>query len=177
MATRFSDMLAMAPGMLFPTASTGSTDPTGFLICDGRAVSRTTYATLFEAIGTTWGAGNGTTTFNIPDLRGRVLINHGQGSGLTNRNVGAQGGAEEHTLATSEMPLHGHPFRASYTSQASPQTQTTGGFPTTTTGDAAQSAHTGGATSAQGQQIGGAGGGNPHNNMQPFAVIRYLIKT
>ncbi|MFM2091072.1 MAG: Microbacterium phage TinyTimothy [Planctomycetota bacterium] len=177
MPNRLSEMLGIAPGMLFPTADPGTTDPPGFLVCDGRAVSRTTYAALFARLGTSWGAGNGSTTFNIPDLQGRVPIGAGTGSGLTARTVSQSGGAETHTLTENQMPNHGHPFRASYTSQASPQTQTTGGFPTTTTGDAAQPAHTGSAQPNQGQQIGGTGGGAAHNNMQPFAVIRWLVKT
>lgn len=176
-ANRLTQMLALAPGMLFPTASSGSSDPDGFLICDGRAISRATYAALFEAIGTNWGAGNGTTTFNIPDLLGRTMVCAGAGSGLTNRVVGAQGGAETHVLTEAQMPSHGHPFRASFTNQASPSTQTTGGFPTTTTGDSTQAAHNGTAQATAGQQIGGTGGGQAHNNMQPFAVIRFLIKT
>ena len=61
----------------------GATPPSGWLICDGSAVSRTTYATLFAAIGTTWGTGDGSTTFNLPDLRGRAPIGAGTGSGLT----------------------------------------------------------------------------------------------
>lgn len=177
MATRLSDMLALAPGMLFPTAANVATDPPGFLLCDGRAVSRTTYADLFAAIGTEWGNGDGSTTFNLPDLRGRAPIGAGTGSGLTARSVGQSGGAETHTLTIGQMPTHGHPFRASYTNQASPATNVNGGFMTTTTGDSAQSAHTGSASASQGQQIGGEGNGQAHNNMQPFAVIRYLVKT
>jgi microcystin-dependent protein len=64
-------------GMIFPYA--GATAPTGFLLCDGAAVSRTTYADLFALIGTTYGAGDGSTTFNVPDLRGRFAIGAGTG--------------------------------------------------------------------------------------------------
>ncbi len=60
----------LAPGIVLPFA--GSVEPTGWLLCFGQAVSRTTYAALFNAIGTTYGAGDGSTTFNVPDLRGRV---------------------------------------------------------------------------------------------------------
>lgn len=127
----------------------------------------------------THGAGNGTTTFNVPDFRGRGLIGLGLGSGLTGRRLGETGGAETHVLAESEMPLHGHPFRASYTLTGSSDasTQTTGGFPTKTTSASTQAAYTGTPSNTQGQQIGGTGGGSAHNNMQPFAAVRYLIKT
>lgn len=63
-------------GLIFPYA--GSTAPAGFLLCDGSAVSRLTYADLFTLIGTTYGAGDGSTTFNVPDLRGSVIIGAGQ---------------------------------------------------------------------------------------------------
>jgi microcystin-dependent protein len=61
-------------GMVFPYAA--ATAPTGFLLCDGAAVSRTTYADLFTLIGTTYGAGDGATTFNVPNLRGRVIVGY-----------------------------------------------------------------------------------------------------
>jgi microcystin-dependent protein len=86
----------------------GGTPPIGWLLCDGSAVSRTTFANLFAAIGTTWGPGDGSTTFNVPDLRGRSPIGAGTGTGLTNRTLGAQVGAETHVMALSEMPSHGH---------------------------------------------------------------------
>jgi microcystin-dependent protein len=63
----------------------GSSAPTGWLLCNGAAVSRTTFSALFAIIGTTYGAGNGSTTFNVPDMRGRAAIGVGQGSGLTDR--------------------------------------------------------------------------------------------
>ncbi len=70
--------LADFRGLIFPYA--GDTAPTGWLLCDGAAVSRTTYADLFALIGTTYGAGNGSTTFNVPDLKGRVMIGAGTGN-------------------------------------------------------------------------------------------------
>ena len=78
--------------------------PSGYLMCDGSAVSRTTYADLFAVIGTTYGAGNGSTTFNLPDFRGRAAIGAGTGSGLTNRALGSTGGQEVITT----VPPHTH---------------------------------------------------------------------
>lgn len=77
----------------------GATPPSGWLVCDGSAVSRTTYATLFAAIGTTWGTGDGSTTFNLPDLRGRAPIGAGTGSGLTERTLGTQNIGSENVQA------------------------------------------------------------------------------
>lgn len=81
----------------------GSVAPEGYLLCDGSAVSRTTYATLFEVIGTTYGAGDGSTTFNVPDLTGRVVI------GVSGTHaLASTGGSETVTLTTSELPAHSH---------------------------------------------------------------------
>lgn len=87
----------------------GDTAPTGYLVCDGGAYSRTTYAYLFSVIGTRWGAGDGSTTFNVPNLVRRTTIGAG-GTALSGpaTTVGSVGGEERHTLTTSEMPSHGH---------------------------------------------------------------------
>jgi microcystin-dependent protein len=88
-----------------------STPPTGWLLCDGSAVSRTTYARLFAAIGTTWGVGDGSSTFNLPDLQGRTPVGVGAGSGLTSRALADTGGAEAHTTTAAHThtgPSHTH---------------------------------------------------------------------
>lgn len=84
----------------------GSSAPTGWLMCDGTAVSRTTYAALFAVTGTSFGVGNGSTTFNLPDLRGRSPIGAGTGTGLTARVLGTTYGAETVTLAAANLPTH-----------------------------------------------------------------------
>lgn len=94
------------PGELMSFA--GATPPAGWLVCDGRAVSRTTYGQLFAAIGTTWGAGDGSTTFNLPDGRGKALLGAGQGTGLTARALGSTGGEESALIVVRELPAHGH---------------------------------------------------------------------
>lgn len=148
------------PGVVLPYA--GSSAPAGWLLCDGSAVSRTTYADLFSVIGTTFGAGDGSTTFNLPDPRGRGVIGAGQGSGLTNRALGATGGAETHTLAESEIPSHTH---------------------TATLKDAGSAANGafgrlsgGGGTHNNGATTNATGGGGAHNNMQPFLALNLIIK-
>ena len=83
----------------------GATAPANWLIADGSAVSRTTYASLFAAIGTTFGAGDGSTTFNLPDMRGRVPVGK---NGGTFGTLGATGGAETVALTLAQMPGHSH---------------------------------------------------------------------
>ena len=166
----------------------GATEPTGWLFCYGQAVSRTTYAALFAAISTTYGSGNGSTTFNLPDLRGRVVAGQddmggvsadrltNQTGGLNGDTLGATGGAETHTLTEAQMPLHGHPFRAAYISQSTASSTITGGFMTNTGSASTEAAYTGTPSNTQGQQIGGAGGGAAHNNVQPTIIMNYIIK-
>jgi microcystin-dependent protein len=82
----------------------GTSAPSGWLLCDGSAISRSTYATLFAIIGESFGIGDGSTTFNLPDFRGRSPVGVGQGTGLTLRNMADSGGAETHTMIASELP-------------------------------------------------------------------------
>jgi microcystin-dependent protein len=96
----------------------GAAAPSGWLLCDGSPVSRSTYAALFSAIGTTYGAGDGSTTFNLPDLRGRVLI--GKAASGTFATLGATGGAETHAIALTELPAHDHGGSVSATSGGTP---------------------------------------------------------
>lgn len=115
-------------------------------------------------------------TITLPDMRGRSIIGTGTGSGLSTRTHGAKLGAEEHTLTEAQMPLHGHPFRISQTSQASPSTTTTGGMMLLTATVSNQAAFTGTPSNTAGQQIGGTGGGTAHNNMQPSMALNWIVK-
>jgi microcystin-dependent protein len=96
---------------LVPTGSINAwstnTAPTGWQLCDGTEVSRTTYAALFAVIGTTYGAGDGSTTFNLPNLKGRAIV--GRDAAQTEFDVlGETGGAKTHTLTSAQMPAHVH---------------------------------------------------------------------
>lgn len=84
----------------------GATAPTGYLLCDGAAVSRSTYADLFSEIGTAFGAGNGSTTFNVPDLKVRAPVGVGTGAGLGTRTLGQKAG-DIQTSATGDWGLVG----------------------------------------------------------------------
>ena len=142
----------------------GTSAPSGWLACDGSAVSRTTYADLFAVISTTWGAGNGSTTFNLPDLRRRVRVGSGgTGTGTLGNAVGNTGGAETHTLAVSEMPSHSHSLSSGGTNIWADGTTFTIG----TTGPAVLRVGT----------LQNTGGGGSHNNLQPSAVVLTCIKT
>ncbi len=136
----------------------GPVAPTGYLLCDGAAVSRTTYAALFAAIGTNWGVGDGATTFNVPDLRGRTLIGVGTGAGLTARALAATVGAETHVITESEMPAHTHTIP-----------RAVGGSGVAGAPDSASPSGTHLSSST--------GGGAAHNNMQPSRAANAIIKT
>ncbi|MEJ7824921.1 MAG: tail fiber protein [Solirubrobacteraceae bacterium] len=155
-----------ATSLLIPgemKAFAGAAAPTGWLFCNGQAISRTTYAALFGAIGTAHGAGDGSTTFNVPDARGRSLIGHNG----TTRILGAVGGEVDHALTTAEIPLHNH--------------DPLNGFGRTAVrNDAAQInvLVDNGAGGSAGIPIStsGTGGGAQHNNMPPFLVVNWIIK-
>lgn len=104
------------PGDL-KTSAVASPQP-GWLPCDGAAVSRTTYAALYAALGgatSPWGQGDNSTTFNVPDLRGRALLGAGQGAGLSARALAASGGAETHTLTWDQSGVNGYGQTAGHT--------------------------------------------------------------
>lgn len=108
------------PGVMMPYA--GSTAPDGWLLCDGSAISRTTYANLFAVLSTTFGSGNGTSTFNIPNTAGRTIVGAGTGArdgesgtgaisggtALTARALGSWTGKESNTIASTNLPPHTH---------------------------------------------------------------------
>jgi microcystin-dependent protein len=134
--------------------------PSDFLELNGAAVSRTTYAALFSYVGTLYGPGDGFSTFNLPDARGRALIGAGLGTGLTMRTLGTSLGAETHTLTVGELAPHSHAFNVLFSGSPgiSVNATTQSGQPvlayeTTTTGF-----------------------GQAHNNMQPSLVIRWAVK-
>ena len=88
--------------------SSRSNDFGGWLLCDGRSVLRSSYPELFRIIGTSFGPGTDSNSFNIPNTFGRVAGSRGQGFGLTNRSLGDSLGAETHVLTLNEMPSHRH---------------------------------------------------------------------
>ena len=139
----------------------GKTAPNGWLICDGSAVSRTTYANLFSVIGTTYGTGDGSTTFNIPNLKGKVPVGY-DSSDTSFDTIGETGGEKTHTLNINEMPSHTH--RAGFKFAAP--------LGTSTTYDAWMYANN---MEAGTVSTDSTGGGQAHNNLQPYIVMNYII--
>ena len=139
----------------------GATAPDGWLMCDGAAHPRGDFAALYGVLGDVYGAGDGSTTFNVPDLRKRVPV--GKGASGTLSALGAVGGEEEHSLTVAEMPAHRHGTNTGGTSAGTPS-----GTVTSTFTGAAMAAHT--------HTIASEGGSTAHNNMPPHLVINYLIR-
>lgn len=145
--------------------------PDGWFDCDGSSLSTTTYADLFNAILYTYGGSD--LYFNIPDIRGRIPIGSGSGTSLTTRTLGSTGGEEEHTLTISEIPSHTH----SLTRRPNPEE---GAYDAYSGNSLESSAATTDRTKSDGTldtfNTYSTGSGNSHNNMQPYIVLRYLIK-
>ena len=154
-----------------------STIPSGFLECDGSAVSRTTYADLFAVISTDYGTGDGSTTFNLPNLQDKTMVGASSGKAYS-----TTGGAESvtptgsvtvdnHTLTTSQMPQHRH------TSQKSRQAAGTGWYGTYSTqlNPGTQNSSYQGSSSSHNH--GGSVSINSVSTLQPYMALKFMIKT
>jgi len=146
--------------------------PTGWALCDGQLLPISQNTALFSLLGTTYG-GNGLSNFALPDLQGRAPMHPDQGPGLSLYDLGQTGGSDTVTLISSEMPAHNHPLNADTIDLADTNVpsvnatfaQSSGGTLYQTTADA-QLADT---------ALAPAGGGQPHNNMQPYLVFTFCI--
>lgn len=162
----------------------GSAPPEGYLFCAGQAVSRSTYADLFDVIGTAAGAGDGSTTFNLPDYRGRVGAGRDDMNGtsaarlntLSSTTLGGAGGSQTHTLTETQMPSHSHSVndpghRHTYQKATS---LLVGVGSEEFSLQAAGSENTNSATT--GISINSAGGGAAHNNVQPTIICNKIMR-
>lgn len=184
----------MAAGLLPPSGAlmpfAGSTAPTGYLICDGSAVSRTTYGDLWTLLGTTYGSGDGSTTFNLPNLKGKTIV--GRDSADSDFDaLGETRGTKTETLTSAQIPAHSHPItdpghshsgstnavykvnNAGLTSfTALDQVTSFKDFETPSSPTITVASNTTGITVGN-----NTGGGGSHNNIQPSIVLNYIIKT
>lgn len=188
-----SSNLIFAP-VTVPTAVimdfAGVSAPAGWLLCAGQAVSRITYATLFSYIGTTYGVGDGSTTFNLPDSRGRVHAGKDDmggtpanrlttaGSGIGGTGLGNSGGSEVHTLNANQLPTHNHAV-AIYGGEG----DSVGVAPAASAQAIANSTNSQNLGIWKNAKSGGnlaviqnAGGGLAHENTQPTIVFNKIIK-
>lgn len=149
----------------------GNFAPVGWAFCNGQVLPISQNTALFSLLGTTYG-GNGQSTFALPDLRGCVPIQPGQGPGLSMRMLGERGGVERVTLGTSQMPSHAHTLGASAgngTSDAAAgnvAARSPAAIPQYAAASDANLSIT---------AIGSAGGSQPHNNMQPYLALSFII--
>lgn len=153
-------------GSIVPYGTT--TAPTNWLVCDGSAVSRTTYANLFAVIGTSFGSGDGSTTFNLPDLRGRVPV--GQKDNDSDFDgMGVTGGEKTHILTIQEMPSHKHTMQDRGRLLYWDATLNNVGLKQGTGADIP-------VESTWNDNTANVGGGQAHNNLQPYQTVNYIIK-
>jgi microcystin-dependent protein len=152
----------------------GNFAPRNWMFCQGQTLSISQNTALFSILGTTYG-GDGINTFQLPDLRGRVPVNPGQGIGLSNYVLGQATGSEQVTLAMNQMPIHNHtvavnPGAGNISTPngnfiAANPSRTVENFNTASTANAFLNA-----TSVQ-----QAGGSQPHSNVQPVLALNYII--
>jgi microcystin-dependent protein len=166
-------------GMIFPFA--GNFAISGFQMCNGQLLSISQNTALFSILGTFYG-GDGTSTFALPDLRGRTIVHQGQGSGLSPYAIGQSGGGEHQTLLTNQLPAHSHALNVNSAAgnTATPGTTTflSGGAPTGSGPNASQLMSyttTANNASLNAASIGSTGGGQPVSIIQPYLATTYLI--
>lgn len=172
--TVLSAIAVTPPGTVAAFAGDEVSTPVGWLLCNGQAVSRTTYAGLFGVIATTYGVGDGSTTFNVPDMRGRVALGRDNMGGtpanvVTNAQADTLGGAlgaETVTLIEANLPAHTHSYNDSVV-QAGTGGADLGPANTNTTSDF---------TDIAGRITSSTGSGTAHDNVQPSIALNLIIK-
>ncbi|PYR73729.1 MAG: phage tail protein [Acidobacteria bacterium] len=150
----------------------GNFAPAGWAMCQGQLLDISQNDALFNLIGTTYG-GDGQSTFGLPDLRGRAPVHQGQGPGITqNYVIGEKGGVEGVTITTAQTPIHTHPLTASSDSA----NQITGANAVLAAPVSLSTYYAADADTARNAAaIQPEGGSQPHNNMQPFLVVTFII--
>lgn len=149
----------------------GNFPPAGWAFCEGQAMPISEYETLFNLIGTTYG-GDGESTFNLPDLRGRLPLHMGTRSGGSTYQIGEFGGVEQVTLTVNQIPAHNHPFVAA--DAAGDQITPGGNLPAHSFNVTPyiNEAPTG---TFHASAIAPTGGSQPHTNIQPYLCVSFII--
>jgi microcystin-dependent protein len=150
--------------------------PTGWAFCDGQLMPISQNTALFSLLGTTYG-GDGKSTFALPDMQGNVPMQPGQGQGLSLRDLGELSGSESVTLLTSEMPVHAHGVGRAITVQGNSITPVNSVWAQSAAGRGNAALYKDGAATGQvnPNSLNVAGGGLPHNNMQPYLTLNFCI--
>lgn len=148
----------------------GNFPPSGWAMCDGQLMPISENEALFTLIGTTYG-GDGQETFAVPDLRGRLPMHQGAGPGLNPKTIGEKSGAESVTLTVNQIPAHTHPPQSFSGSgdQTTPQNGIWAGAATSRYSSSAPN------LAMMNTLVGIAGGSQPHDNMQPYLTISFII--
>lgn len=150
----------------------GNFAPLDWAFCDGSLLPIAQYSALYSLIGTTYG-GDGQTTFALPDLRGRAPMHQGTGPGLTPRTIGESAGTESVTLIANQASTHNHTAGAT-SNNGNAVSPANAVWAAVTTGDTKYSS-AGPDTTMAANTLGAAGGSQPHENMQPFLAISFII--
>jgi microcystin-dependent protein len=149
----------------------GNFAPQGWAFCDGQLLAVSQNDALFSLLGTIYG-GDGRTTFGLPDLRGRIPIHAGHGPGLSERRLGAKGGAEKVTLTVNQMPSHSHPLSASTDAATLPNPSgavlATSNVIELYSGDPADS-------NLNANAVTSVGGSRSHTNEMPFLCVHFIV--
>lgn len=148
----------------------GNFSPRGWAFCDGQLLAVSQNDALFSLLGTIYG-GDGRTTFGLPDLRGRLPIHAGHGPGLSERRLGAKGGAEEVTLTVNQLPSHTHPLQGS--SAAATTIDPVGNAPADGLADYLNPRPSPVPMAAE--SITATGGSRSHTNVMPYLCIHFII--
>ena len=147
--------------------------PRGWAKCDGQLLPIAQYQALFSLLGTTYG-GDGRTTFGLPDLRGRSMLNQGSGAGLSPRTIGQRGGSETNTLTVNQMPSHNHALQSE--SQPADVPDSGGNLLAQTPGNSIYKAPVPRQNLAMANEaISNTGGGQAVNNLSPYLVVNVCI--
>jgi microcystin-dependent protein len=147
--------------------------PSGWAMCNGQLLSLSQNTALFSLLGTTYG-GDGRTTFALPNLQGRAIMHPGQGAGLSQRNLGNTGGATTVSLTTAQMPNHNHRLLASH-NIGTTTSPANAAFAVGANAKPLYGPASGSPGTMHASTLSSAGNGFPHNNMQPYLALNFVI--